>query len=75
MYSAKPWATSVINNFRAGDGHDHDVFQILSLPVADFANLSSHVVGHDTVIDPAPDASIVPNGVTTSLPPHDWLIV
>jgi hypothetical protein len=65
----------VINNFRAGDSHDHDVIQIASSPVADFANLSGHVVGHDTVIDPGPDASITPNGVTTPLPPHDWLIV
>jgi Ca2+-binding RTX toxin-like protein len=65
----------VINNFRAGDSHDHDVIQIASSPVADFANLSGHVVGHDTVIDPGPDASITPNGVTMSLPLHDLLIV
>ena len=57
-----------------GTDPDHDVIQIAPSPVADFANLSSHVAGHDTVIHPGPDASIAPNGVTMSLP-HDWLIV
>jgi hypothetical protein len=65
----------VINNFKPGDLTGHDVIQIASTAAADFAHLSVHVVGHDTVIDLGHDASITLAGVTAPLTAHDVLIV
>jgi Ca2+-binding RTX toxin-like protein len=65
----------VINNFRAGEGAGHDVIQIDSGIAADLAQLSIHIVGHDTVIDLGHDASITLVGVTAPLTAHDLLIV
>jgi hypothetical protein len=65
----------VINNFRAGEAAGHDVIQIDSSIATDLAQLSVHVVGHDTVIDLGHDASITLVGVTTPLTAHDLLIV
>ena len=53
----------VINNFSRGDSAGHDVIQTASSVAVDFAHLSVHVVGHDTVI------------VITPLTAHDVLIV
>jgi len=65
----------VINNFRPGDSAGHDVIQIASSVAVDFAHLSVHVVGHDTVIDLGHDASLTLAGVITPLTAHDVLIV
>jgi Ca2+-binding RTX toxin-like protein len=65
----------VIHNFRAGEAAGHDVIQIDSSVAADLAQLSVHVVGHDTVIDLGHDASITLTGVTAPLTAHDLLIV
>ncbi len=65
----------VINNFRSGDAAGHDVVQIESTVAVDFAHLSIHVVGHDTVIDLGHDASVTLTGVITPLTPHDVLII
>jgi len=55
----------VIHNFRAGDSIGDDVIQIDTTVVTDVAQLSAHVVGHDTVIDLGHDASITLIGVTS----------
>jgi hypothetical protein len=65
----------IINNFRSGDSAGHDIIQIGSTVAADFAHLSIHVVGHDTVIDVGHDASITLTGMITPLTAHDVLIV
>ena len=65
----------VINNFKPGEGPGHDVIQIASSLAGDFAQLSIHVVGHDTVIDLGHEASITLTGVVAPLTPHDVLIV
>ena len=65
----------VINNFKAGDAAGHDVLEIASTLAANFADLSAHIVGHDTVIELGHDASIILTGVVTPLTPHDVLIV
>lgn len=65
----------VINNFKAGDAAGHDVLEIASTLAASLADLSTHVVGHDTVIALGHDASIILTGVVTPLTPHDVLIV
>jgi RTX calcium-binding nonapeptide repeat (4 copies) len=65
----------VINNFRAGDAAGHDVLEIASTLAANLADLSTHIVGHDTVIALGHDASIILTGVVTPLTPHDVLIV
>jgi Ca2+-binding RTX toxin-like protein len=65
----------VINNFKSGDSAGHDVIQIESTGVTDFAHLSFHTVGHDTVIDLGHDASVTLTGVTTPLTWHDiWIV-
>ena len=65
----------VINNFRPGDSAGHDVIQIASSVAVDFAHLSVHIVGHDTVIDLGHDASVTLTGVIAPLTVHDVLIV
>ncbi|MDR3489136.1 MAG: hypothetical protein P4M05_30080 [Bradyrhizobium sp.] len=65
----------IINNFRPGDSAGHDVIEIASAVAVDFAHLSIHVVGHDTVIDLGHDASVTLAGVITPLTAHDVLIV
>jgi hypothetical protein len=65
----------VVNNFKPGDLAGHDVIQIASTAATDFAHLSVHVVGHDTVIDLGHDASVTLAGVTAPLTTHDVLIV
>jgi hypothetical protein len=65
----------IINSFRSGGFAGHDIIQIGSTVAADFAHLSVHVVGHDTVIDVGHDASVTLTGVTTPLTAHDVLIV
>jgi hypothetical protein len=65
----------VINNFKVGDAAGHDVLEIASTLAANLADLSTHVVGHDTVIELGHDASITLTGVVTPLTPHDVLIV
>jgi len=64
----------IINHFRSGDAVGHDVLQIDPAIAADFAHLSVHIVGHDTVIDLGHDASITLAGVITPLTPQDILI-
>jgi Ca2+-binding RTX toxin-like protein len=65
----------IINNFKPGDSAGHDVIQIESTVVTDFAHLSFHTVGHDTVIDLGHDASVTLTGVTTPLTSHDvWIV-
>ncbi|MEH2473500.1 hypothetical protein V1281_005314 [Nitrobacteraceae bacterium AZCC 2161] len=65
----------IINNFKPGDSAGHDVIQIDSTVVTDFAHLSFHTVGHDTVIDLGHDASVTLTGVTTPLTSHDvWIV-
>jgi glycosyl hydrolase family 113/hemolysin type calcium-binding protein len=65
----------VINNFKAGDAAGHDVLEIASTLAASLADLSTHIVGHNTVIELGHDASITLTGVVTPLTPHDVLIV
>jgi hypothetical protein len=65
----------IINNFRSGDAAGHDVIEIASAIAADFAHLSVHVVGHDTVVDLGHEASVTLAGVTVPLTAHDFLIV
>ena len=70
----QPSGNDIINNFRSGDSAGHDVLQIASTIAADFAHLSVHIVGHDTVIDLGHDASVTFAGVIAPLTPHDVLI-
>ena len=70
----QPSGHDVINNFRPGDATGHDIIQIDSTVAVDFAHLSVHVVGQDTVIDLGPDASVTLAGVITPLTSHDVLI-
>jgi hypothetical protein len=65
----------IINHFKAGDVAGHDTLQIDAALAADFSHLSVRVVGHDTIIDLGPDASITLTGITTPLTAHDILIV
>ncbi len=65
----------IINNFRPGDSAGHDVIEVASSVAVDFAHLSIHVVGHDTVIDLGHDASVTLAGVIMPLTAHDVLIV
>jgi hypothetical protein len=65
----------VINNFKPGDAAGHDIIQIEATVAVDFAHLSVHVVGNDTVVDLGHDASITLTGVITPLTSHDVLIV
>jgi hypothetical protein len=70
----QPSGHDVINNFKPGDATGHDIIQIDSTVAVDFAHLSVHVVGQDTVIDLGPDASVTLAGVITPLTSHDVLI-
>ncbi len=71
----QPAGHDIINNFSAGDSAGHDTIQIDSTVAVDFAHLSVHVIGHDTVIDLGQDASVTLAGVITPLTSHDVLIV
>jgi hypothetical protein len=71
----QPSGHDVINNFNPGDAAGHDIIQIESAVAVDFAHLSVHVVGQDTVIDLGHDASVTLAGVITPLTSHDVLIV
>ena len=71
----QPSGHDIINNFRSGDAVGHDIIQIASTVAVDFAHLSVHVAGPDTVIDLGHDASVTLAGVTTPLTAHDVLIV
>jgi len=64
-----------INHFQTGETAGHDVLEISSALAPDLAHLSIAVVGHDTVISLAHDATITLAGVTAPLTPHDLLIV
>jgi Ca2+-binding RTX toxin-like protein len=70
----QPSGHDVINNFNPGDTAGHDIIQIESAVAVDFAHLSVHVVGQDTVIDLGHDASVTLAGVITPLTSHDVLI-
>ena len=63
-----------IYNFRSGDAVGHDVLQIDPALAVDFAHLSLHIVGHDTVIDLGRDASITLTGIVAPFTSHDILI-
>jgi hypothetical protein len=65
----------VINNFKTGEQTGHDILQIDSSVAVDFAHLSVHVVGHDTVVDLGHEASVTLAGVVAPLTAHDVLIV
>ena len=70
----QPSGHDVINNFNPGDAAGHDIIQIETAVAVDFAHLSVHVVGQDTVIDLGHDASVTLAGVITPLTSHDVLI-
>ena len=64
----------IINGFRPGDSAGHDVLQIDPSLRFEYIDLSTHIVGHDTVIDLGHVASITLVEVTTPLTLHDLLI-
>jgi hypothetical protein len=70
----QPSGHDVINNFKPGDSAGHDIIQIESTVAVDFAHLSIHVVGYDTIIDLGYDASVTLAGVITPLTSHDVLL-
>lgn len=64
----------IVNGFHAGDALVHDLIAISAVLVGDAGQLSTQIVGHDTVIDLGHGATITLTGVT-ALTSHDILIV